>query len=194
MNTTFTIRPATVREQPVVIGLIEQASAWLRGKDTDQWARPWPDREGRDARVRQGLERGETWIVWDGDVPAATMTICHAPNPQIWRENEKGAAVYLHRLVVGRSHAGRDLGGLMIDWAVQRAYAERHVEWVRVDVWTTNNALHAYYERQGFVRCGTCPDPHYPSGALFQKAADGALKTDTSRLAEASPDGKDRFS
>ena len=48
--------------------------------NTDQWARPWPDREGRDARVRQGLERGETWIVWDGDAPAATMTIYSTTN------------------------------------------------------------------------------------------------------------------
>lgn len=182
MNTTFTIRPATVDEQPVVIGLIEQASAWLRGRNTDQWARPWPDREGRDARVRQGLERGETWIVRDGDAPAATMTVCSTANPHVWREKAEGDAVYIHRLVVGRSHAGQDLGGTMIDWAVQRECAVRHVEWVRVDVWTTNTALHAYYERQGFLRCGTCPDPRYPSGALFQKAADGALKTDTSRL------------
>jgi GNAT superfamily N-acetyltransferase len=184
MNTEFAIRPATPRDQPIVIGLIEEASAWLRGKDTDQWARPWPDREGRDARVRLGLERGETWIVWDGDVPAATMTICRTANPDVWRENSKGDAVYIHRLVVGRSYAGNDLGGTMIDWAVQRECAERHVEWVRVDVWSTNARLHDYYERQGFVRCGTCPDPGYPSGALFQKAADGALKTDTSRLVE----------
>jgi GNAT superfamily N-acetyltransferase len=192
MNTSFTIRLATVSEQPVVIGLIEQASAWLRVKGTDQWARPWPDREGRDARVRQGLERGETWIVWDGEVPAATMTICRTANRHVWREMGKGDAVYIHRLVVGRSYAGQDLGGMMIDWAVQRESAERHVEWVRVDVWTTNAALHDYYERQGFLRCGTCPDPGYPSAALFQKAADGALKTDTSRLAEESRESREQ--
>jgi GNAT superfamily N-acetyltransferase len=181
---TFTIRPATPREQPVVTGLIDEAAAWLRGRDTDQWARPWPDRERRDARVRQGLERGETWIVRDGETPAATMAICRTANPDVWWNFGKDPAVYIHRLVVGRSFAGQDLGGLMIDWAVQRECAIRHVEWVRVDVWTTNAQLHAYYERQGFLRCGTCPDPAYPSGALFQKAADGALKTDTSRLSE----------
>jgi hypothetical protein len=98
-------------------------------------------------------------------------------------------AVYIHRLVVSRPHAGQDLGGVMIDWAVKRACAVRPLEWVRVDVWTTNADLHDYYERQGFVRCGTCTDPAYPSGALFQKAADGALKSDTSLLIE---DGRQR--
>jgi ribosomal protein S18 acetylase RimI-like enzyme len=112
------------------------------------------------------------------------MTVCPRPNPDVWRDVRDDAAVYIHRLVVDRAYAGLDLGGTMIDWAVQREFDSRTVDWVRVDVWTRNKALHAYYERQGFVRCGECPDPEYPSGALFQKAADGALKTDTSRLVE----------
>jgi GNAT superfamily N-acetyltransferase len=184
MNTTFTARLATVAQQPIVIGLIDGASVWLRGKDTDQWAKPWPDRAGRDGRVRRGLELGETWIVWDGDVPAATMTICQRANPDVWPEGDKEDAVYIHRLVVSRAYAGRELGGLMIDWAVQRELRTRQVEWVRVDVWSTNSGLHDYYERQGFIRCGACPDPGYPSGALFQKAAEDTRKTDTSRLVE----------
>jgi len=185
MNTTFTIRRASVSHQPIVLTLIEQASAWLRGRGTDQWARPWPDERRRDERVRHGLELGETWIVWDGDVPAATMTIRQAANTEVWGEMGKDAAVYIHRLVVSRASSGLDLGGVMIDWAVQRECALRPVEWARVDVWTTNTRLHEYYERQGFVRCGTCPDARYPSGALFQKAADGALKSDISRIKEA---------
>jgi GNAT superfamily N-acetyltransferase len=184
MNNTFTTRLATVSRQPIVIGLIDDASAWLRGKGTDQWAMPWPDRRGRDGRVRRGLELGETWIVWDGDTPAATMTICQHANSDVWPERDEGDAVYVHRLVVSRAYAGRELGGLMIDWAVQRELRTRHVEWVRVDVWTTNFGLHDYYERQGFIRCGNCPDPRYPSGALFQKAAEDTRKTDTSRLIE----------
>jgi GNAT superfamily N-acetyltransferase len=184
MNTTFTTRLATVGQQPIVIGLIDEAAAWLRGKDTDQWTKPWPDRRARDGRVRHGLERGETWIVWDGETPAATMTICERANPGVWPGGDDEDAVYIHRLVVSRAYAGRELGGLMIDWAVQRELRKRPVEWVRVDVWSTNSGLHDYYERQGFIRCGNCPDPRYPSGALFQKAAEDTRKTDTSRLIE----------
>jgi ribosomal protein S18 acetylase RimI-like enzyme len=185
MNTNFTIRLAKPCEQSIVIDLIEEAAGWLRGKGTDQWAEPWPSREARDERVRKGLERDETWLVLDGRTPAATMTICQTPIPHVWRKKDAGEAVYVHRLVVGRAYAGRDLGGTMIDWAVQRELDKRPVEWVRVDVWTDNEGLHAYYEKQGFTRCGTCPDRGYPSGALFQKAADTASKTDTSCLLEA---------
>jgi len=185
MYTEFTICPATVDQQPIVIQLIDEAAAWLRQKNIDQWAEPWPNRAERDERVKRGLERGETWLVLEGRTPAATMTICRDPIPHVWRELGRGDAIYIHRLVVSRKYAGQDLGGVMVDWAVQRERARRPVEWVRVDVWTTNTVLHAYYKKQGFISCGQCPDPQYPSGALFQKAADAAGKTDTSFLTEA---------
>jgi hypothetical protein len=46
---------------------------------------------------------------------------------------------------------------------------------IRIDVWTTNLELHAYYERQRFLRLPD-RDPalrlDYPSQALFERAAD----------------------
>ncbi len=182
MDRTFTVTRASAGEQGVVIGLIDEAARWLRGKGTDQWARPWPDVRARDARVRDGLERGETWLVRDGATPAATITICGAANPAVWGFPDGESAVYVHRVVVSRAYAG--LGGLMFDWAVRREARNREVKWLRVDVWSTNEALHAYYERQGFMRCGTCADPSYPSGALFQKAAQDCLASDVSLLHE----------
>ena len=44
--------------------------------------------------------------------------------------------------------------------------------WIRINVWTTNIALHNYYEKQRFepVRICQFDDPgSYPSAALFQK-------------------------
>ena len=42
-----------------------------------------------------------------------------------------------------------------------------------VDVWTTNVALHNYYEKRGFrrLRIAQCHAEDYPSAALFQKPA-----------------------
>lgn len=184
---TFTIRHASVHHQQVIVDLVEEAATWLRGKGTDQWAKPWPDRRRRDGRIRNGLKLGETWIVWDGDTPAATMTICARVNPDVWPVDGDDDAVYVHRLVVSRPYSGLGLGGVMLDWAVQRESRTRDIRWLRVDVWSTNEGLHAYYERQGFLRCGSCADLSYPSGALFQKEARDALTTDTSRLVEERP-------
>ena len=44
MSDTFSIRRATAEDMRVIIGMIDEASAWLATKGTDQWARPWPSR------------------------------------------------------------------------------------------------------------------------------------------------------
>lgn len=169
------IAPATAEDFDTVLGLVDDAAAWLRTKNTDQWAAPWPDRAARDARVMRGLAGRKTWIVWDGEAAAATVTLTPRLNPKVWSRpactcDLSKRAVYAHRLITARNYAGWGLGGQLIDWAGQRARRHYGAEWIRIDVWTGNTALHEYYMRRGFRPCGFCPDPAYPSGALFQKS------------------------
>jgi GNAT superfamily N-acetyltransferase len=158
----------------IVLGLIEEARGWLELRETDQWAEPWPDEEARDARVLRGLQGGKTWIVWDGDIPAATVTITPRKNAAVWPASActcdlSERAVFLHRLIIARKYAGSGLGAELIDWAGLRGQRLYGAKWIRIDVWRTNTRLHDYYMSKGFKRCGTCPDPEYPSGALFEK-------------------------
>lgn len=55
--------------------------------------------------------------------------------------------------------------------------AEEGAEWVRLDAWRTNTALHAYYLRHGFEHLRTVERAHRNSGALFQRAAEDAITT-----------------
>jgi ribosomal protein S18 acetylase RimI-like enzyme len=161
-----------------VHNLLIEASRWLETKDTDQWAKPWPDANGRVERVQKAIEAGRTWIVWDDDRPAATLTA--SPNDhEIWPESRRHDwAVYVRRIVVSRRHKGLGLGGQLLDWAGFRAHGEYGARWIRVDVWTTNTRLHDYYRNQGFTFCACSPIRGYPSAALFQKPADQARLPD----------------
>lgn len=171
----FALRLATPADLHEVRWLVDEAADWLgKNKDTDQWARPWPTREARDRRVLAGLKQGKTWIVWDGDVPAATVTIETAADPAVWSGpgctcDPSDRAVYAHRLITARDYAGSGIGAELIDWTGLRGRRLYAARWIRVDVWTSNLALHKYYLKRGFEPCGTCPDPDYPSGVLFQK-------------------------
>jgi GNAT superfamily N-acetyltransferase len=181
------------RNRKAVLGLINEASSWLRTKDTDQWVKPWPNKRRRNKRVRLGLKNGKTWIVWHGTIPVATVTIAERANEMVWGAaacDMTARAVYLHRLVTSRSYAGSGLGEQLIDWAGQRARDSIGAQWIRIDVWTGNTALHEYYTKRGFVACGRCPDPAYPSGALFQKATAGIGEVHTSEFSDpvAEPD------
>jgi hypothetical protein len=158
----------------VVLGLIEDARSWLWTKDTDQWAKPWPNEEARDARVLKGLQGEKTWIVWDGIIPAATVTITPQMNPAVWSTPENRCdlaepAIFMHQLITGRKYAGLGLGAQLIDWVGLRGQHLYGAKWIRIDVWRTNQLLHDYYLRKGFEPCGFCADPEYPSSALFQK-------------------------
>ena len=155
-----------------VLGLMDEARNWLAFKVADQWARPWPNRQVRDARVLRGQMPGATWIVWDGSRAAATVTVTGTPNPAVWTPVEHDLserAVYVHRLIVARDYSGWGLGAELVDWTGLRGRRLYGARWIRIDVWSSNTALHDYYVKRGFERCGTCRDPCYPSGALFQK-------------------------
>ncbi len=179
------VRPATSTEFETIIGFIDEASWWLAGKGTDQWARPWPDETERDDRVRRGIKDGCTWMVVDEGESVATVACRRDGNPDLWSNFERaGPAVYVSRLIVRRSHGGQGIGNELIDWVglwSRRQYAAR---WIRIDVWTTNTTLHDYYRERGFLFCRRCDDVSYPSAMLFQKPTAGITSADVPRLQE----------
>lgn len=183
----------TAENMKAVLCLVQEASGWLWTKDTDQWATPWPDEKGRDARVLRGLLKGTTWIVWDGDIPAATVTITPRKNAAVWSKpgctcDLAERAVFMHRLITARKYASQGLGAELIDWAGLRGQRLYGAKWIRIDVWTTNTGLHDYYVKKGFAPCGFCANPDYPSGALFQKPVSAIRRPFVPRFIESPPD------
>jgi GNAT superfamily N-acetyltransferase len=159
---------------PIIIGLLDEAANWLhKDKRSDQWPRPHPAPHKRYERLSQGITAQCTWIGWADDTPVATITAEEKGDPTLWTEEElEQPATYIHRLVVSRDYAGQALGAELLTWAALRAARYYGARWIRLDAWTTNTALHAYYKRQGFklIRCSNAPTN--PSGSLFQKPID----------------------
>jgi GNAT superfamily N-acetyltransferase len=183
------IAQATAEDLDAVLGLAGEASAWLKSKGTDQWQTAWPDESERNTRVLNGLRNGETWIVWDEDIPAATVTITTEHDPRVWSKpactcDLGEPAAYVHRLITARNYSRRGLGAELIGWAGLRGLRDYGAQWIRVDVWTSNKALHDYYLNTGFEPCGFCADPGYPSGALFQKLVAAIVKPSIPQLTE----------
>ena len=169
----FVLRPAEAADYAAVRSLLTEASWWLeREKDTDQWAKPWPDANGRKERIKKAIEAGRTWIAWDDAMPVATLTT--SPNDhKIWpAEHALEPAVYVRRITVSRSptYAGRGLGGQLLDWAGLRASRDYGARWVRVDVWTTNTELHAYYRSLGIQVLRLLPGPRLSIGGPVPEA------------------------
>ncbi len=178
-------RPAEPGDLATIIGMIDEAAGWLGEKGTDQWSTPWPDRAQRDDRVKRGIADGCTWMVLDEVSVAATISCRPYGNRHLWSDDERAEpAVYVSRLIVRRSHAGQGIGHELFDWAGQSAARQYGALWVRIDVWTTNVALHEYYEKRGFRFMRKRVDPEYPSAALFQKPTACITDADIPRLRE----------
>jgi|CZKT01.1.fsa_nt_gi hypothetical protein len=179
------VRLATPADEGTIFEFIDEAASWLRTKGTDQWSKPWPNREERDDRVLTGLRGNRTWIVENNGIPAATITCRHNANPKLWDDMEQGEpTVYVSQLIVKRSYSGHAMGNELLDWAGKWALRQYDAKWIRIDVWTNNKALHGYYEDHGFRFVRFCSDIAYPSAALFQKSTASLEWIDLPRLKE----------
>jgi len=174
----FELRRAVPTQAYVIRELYTDATEWLRGKSTDQWAKPWPTLRMRHERALKDIVSGKTWMVSDDDTIVGTITVDkEAPvdfaSNYVWpAELRAETALYVRRMIVRRSYAGLGLGAGLLDWATDFAKRELSTTLLRIDVWTTNYRLHDYYRSQGFTLCefrDPVALPDYPARALFER-------------------------
>lgn len=162
----WTIGVASVYEVDGVLAVLNNAAAWLRASGSDQWAGGFgPERIARTVRG------GEVLLVRDAGRSVATLTASPSGDADFWSPEELAEpAIYLSKIAVVRSHAGRGLGRLVISWAVDQA-ARAGYSRVRLDAWRSNRELHKLYERYGWQYLRTVAPEQRQSGALFTRRA-----------------------
>jgi ribosomal protein S18 acetylase RimI-like enzyme len=84
----------------------------------------------------------------DGNALVGVFSVSYE-DEAIWGAHERGEHIYLHRIARAATYPGRGLIGAVLAWArVQCRTLGR--AGLRMDTWASNEALVAYYERQGF--------------------------------------------
>lgn len=168
------ITRARMRDIDVIMQWRRERVSWLTARGEDQWSVPLP----RSA-VAATVSAGQTWLVWDGDDPVATLTLtAWAGVDELWKPSwdsedslwlptdDPADALYVAKMIIPLARAGEGLGGEMLDWAGGRAY-DAGLTWLRLDAWTSNPRLHRYYRQQGFRHVRTVVSR--VSGACFQR-------------------------
>lgn len=126
------------------------------------------------------IEAGTVFMLRDGHTTAGTITLTPDAEAGLWTNDElTEPSMFVNKLTVAREYAGQDLGGRLLDWAGDRA-RRAGAQWLRLDAWTTNEALQRYYLAHGFSHVRTVREgiavnggPRV-SGWLAQRAAQSA--------------------
>lgn len=175
------IRRATPGQFQTVLDILDEAAAWLQDRGIEQWPAQFGGLENwRTERLRAYVNAGETYLVYENDQAVATITVTLKADPDYAEGWPHGpdTGVYIHRMAVRRTHAGRGIGKQLIDWANTLA-ARTGRSWLRLDCSRTNTHLQRYYEDQGFVRVGEViadidPRGSHHTGQTYRRGS-GAL-------------------
>ncbi|MEW1760435.1 GNAT family N-acetyltransferase [Streptomyces cyaneofuscatus] len=154
---------------PRLLQFRTDAARWLNAQGSDQWSTPYPPELLNDS-----VSAGEVYLFHPTPqaAPVATVTLDQKAEPVLWTEKERSEkALYVHKLTLAHPGSGDGLGARILDWCGDQA-AREGAKWLRLDAWTTNTRLHAYYERLGFTHLRTVDDPAaYESGWVAQRPA-----------------------
>lgn len=171
---TVQIRPAALDDLNLICRLRLQRASWLAARGSDQWS---TEAAGLSIdyfaqAVGRALTLGETWIAEVNGAPAGTITVNDRADEQLWTERELADSLIVHYLIVDLRYAGAGVGNRLLAHAAALT-RDRGRQWVRLDAWTTNSDLHAYYQRAGFRLARIAgPDSASPSCALFERHVD----------------------
>ncbi|QVI21872.1 GNAT family N-acetyltransferase [Nocardia tengchongensis] len=165
------LRRARVADLGTITRFRLQRTNWLAARGSDQWTRA-----GRGLpietfvrSVAHAVRQGETWIAEVEGEPAGTITVNDRADENLWSPGELADAVIIHYMIVDLRFTGNRVGEALLAHAAQLAHRRRR-GWVRLDAWTTNEDLHAYYLRAGFRLARIAgPEATGPSRALFER-------------------------
>ena len=144
------IRRGDESDGPAVIAMFDDAVAWLvdRGQ-TGQWgATPFSERPGIRERVHGFRVGGGLHIAERRGEPLGVLVVGPAP---AYAPPAPVPELYIILLLSSRKHAGRGIGGALVNRAVELGY-EGNAEILRVDCWAHAPGLVRWYEKQGFSR------------------------------------------
>ncbi|WP_179884992.1 GNAT family N-acetyltransferase [Bacillus sp. AFS015802] len=146
----YEITQAKPEDLHKVLELLVNAAAWLKTKRTEQWSYYLTDLDGNKEEILRSIENGATYLVKKEGQPVSTLTIENDPSEwdvDLWGEEAQDEVVYLHRLVVHRSHGGKGLGAALLDW-VEKEAKEAGNKFIRFDCIARNEGLNHYYQER----------------------------------------------
>lgn len=134
---------AQEKDLDIICQLFEEAIAFQKANNYIGWNNY--DR----AYLQSDIENGLLFKIINNQDIICIFSICYS-DELIWREMEKGNALYLHRIVLNRRFKAGKVFRKVLDWALDHAM-EKRLSYIRMDTWASNEKIIGYYKSYGFA-------------------------------------------
>jgi GNAT superfamily N-acetyltransferase len=136
------ILPTKIDDMSMILNLFNQAIEYQKVNNYIGW-------KIIDTKfIEADIQRGLLYKVLSEDKILGIFCVCFT-DQLIWREREKGDAIYLHRIVLNREYQGLKIFRAVLHWAIDKA-RRGNSKYVRMDTWAANSKLIDYYKGYGF--------------------------------------------
>lgn len=141
---------ATKDDVDTVVAILEDNERWMAARGIDQWPLNWHRR--RRQEISQWANDGCLYLAKQGDAIVGTIATFET-DEKYWGSQEE-RALYFHKLAIGRTHSGKDLGQDIIE-RVRELARSKGKKKIRLSCLRRNAGLNQYYRSLGFVQVGT---------------------------------------
>jgi GNAT superfamily N-acetyltransferase len=142
MITGYQIVNTSPKDLDIIYRLFEEAIIFQKKNNYIGWTSYDKD------YIKADVENGLLFKMTTTNNVLCIFSICYNDR-LIWREREKGDALYLHRLVLNQMFKGEKVFGKVLNWAIELARMKQ-LRFVRIDTWADNEKIISYYKSYGF--------------------------------------------
>lgn len=145
------------------VSVMREVAAWGRSKGY----RVWPDEWLTEEELLTREVRPENFCIGTIDGETACAFILQWEDSQYWPYAPKGEAVYLHKLCVCRSFAGRGMTKIVTE-AIREECQSRSIRYIRLDTALDEQVVRKIYLNAGFKIVDIIDYPNGRSMALYE--------------------------
>ncbi len=138
----YQIENTSTKDLDFIYSLFEEAIKYIKKNNYVGW--PTYDKNF----IKQDVNNKLQFKITDGKDILCIFSICFTDG-LIWREMEKGDAIYLHRIVVNPKFKGQKQFEKIMNWVIPFA-KEKGLKYIRMDTWANNPNIIEYYKSYGF--------------------------------------------
>ena len=140
----FMIKQASNSDISIICSILTEASDWCDENGISNWSKEELTWEG----LNKYYNCDEFYLGYLNNLPVAVMALSDCDS-KFWNKIQKGESLFLHKLAVRRSVAGKGISIEMINYAKEKAKS-MGVKTLRLDTIKERCKLREFYKKQGF--------------------------------------------